>query len=201
MNVILQRQWCSHSSRTNFHRLLTPGAGNDATPFYVEIVEHHSYKSVAYLGNITFNEKSSSTEPQETPADCREVLGRMLTKLMGEPVTIAERIELYCPGCRLNGDVEFPRARYEEGTDTIRSVPENYCLIAWQDGQPIFDVDGATEAGFEEKNGISLLCRWRTICAKAHEAYTQPVNKPGTTEGKKWLAWLISEYRKYGHNV
>jgi hypothetical protein len=36
-------------------------------------------------------------------------------------------------------------ARYEIGTDTIRKIPENYCLIAWnENGDPIFDVDRAT---------------------------------------------------------
>jgi hypothetical protein len=36
-------------------------------------------------------------------------------------------------------------AHYEEGSNTIRKVPENYCLIAFgQDGNPRFDVDGAT---------------------------------------------------------
>jgi hypothetical protein len=36
-------------------------------------------------------------------------------------------------------------ARYEEGTQTIRKVPENYCLIAFDDNRtPRFDVDAAT---------------------------------------------------------
>ncbi|MGV2887564.1 hypothetical protein [Paenibacillus taichungensis] len=36
-------------------------------------------------------------------------------------------------------------ARYEAGSNTIRKVPENYCLIAFdKDDQPKFDVDAAT---------------------------------------------------------
>lgn len=36
--------------------------------------------------------------------------------------------------------------KYEESTNTIRKVPENYCLIHWDNkGSVHFDMDGATK--------------------------------------------------------
>lgn len=36
-------------------------------------------------------------------------------------------------------------ARYEAGSNTVRKVPENYCLIAFDgEGQPKFDAEAAT---------------------------------------------------------
>ncbi|MGO4497835.1 hypothetical protein AB4114_18305 [Paenibacillus sp. 2RAB27] len=42
-------------------------------------------------------------------------------------------------------NIQQAMAGYEEGCNTIRKVPENYCLIAFrEDDGPIFDVDAAT---------------------------------------------------------
>ena len=39
------------------------------------------------------------------------------------------------------------------------------------------------------------------ICPKAHEEFLKSHNqRPGLEKAKRWLAWLISEYRKYGLN-
>lgn len=35
---------------------------------------------------------------------------------------------------------------YQPYSDTIRKVPQNYCLICWdEENKPIFDLDGATK--------------------------------------------------------
>lgn len=215
MNLILQRQGVSNWLRTNYNHLLTPGAGNSAPPFYAEIQQCLPAKrtSPQFIARVRFQEKehrlpqAGRPQGQTYPSlnHCRRELAALLTRLTGETVTVDERVEMYChPG--VPGDIEFQRARYEEGSDTIRSVPENYCLIAFEassfkPSQPLFDVDAATSRESDVQNGITLYCHWQTICRKAYDAYLQPVNQPGTPHGKAWLAWLISEYRKYGYNA
>lgn len=45
----------------------------------------------------------------------------------------------------LNNSNYVVLARYEEGSNTVRKVPENYCLIKFDfDGEPQFDIDGAS---------------------------------------------------------
>lgn len=42
-------------------------------------------------------------------------------------------------------------AKYEEYSNTIRKVPENYCLVYWnEEGKACFDMDGATK-GYRNK--------------------------------------------------
>lgn len=202
MNIILQRQGVSHNLRTNYGRLLTPGIGNDCPPFHAEINHCHLGKSrpPGFVVEVTYAEKRHR-RPREpltsypAPGLARAALAELLTDLLGEPVTVDGAVEMYCYP-PTPGDIELARARYEPGSDTIRSVPENYCLVEWREGLPVFNTDAADEP----PNGphIHPNCYWRKICAAAHNAYLQPVNRPGTEHGKRWLAWLISEWRKYG---
>jgi len=125
-------------------------------------------------------------------------LGRRLNRL----VRISPQVELYCP-CDvpvydyLKSDVEFARARYDAQTDSICSVPEDRGLVSWPKGdlqRPRFDTR-------REGAHIPVDCRWQTICPKAHEEFLKTHNqRSGPEHAKCWLAWLISEYRKYGLN-
>ena len=125
-----------------------------------------------------------------------------LGKRLNRPVHIRPQVELYCP-CDapvydyLKNDVEFARARYDPQTDSIRSLPNDRRLVSWPKSnlrQPRFH---APEDGVH----VPADCRWRTICPKAHEEFLKNHNqRSGPERAKRWLAWLISEYRKYGLN-
>jgi hypothetical protein len=125
-----------------------------------------------------------------------------LGKRLNRPVHIRPQVELYCP-CDapvydyLKNDVEFARARYDPQTDSIRSLPDDRRLVSWPKSnlrQPRFH---APEDGVH----VPADCRWRTICPKAHEEFLKNHNqRSGPERAKRWLAWLISEYRKYGLN-
>ena len=65
---------------------------------------------------------------------------------------------------------------YEEYTNTIRKVPQNYCLICWdQNGIAIFNLDGATK-DYRNKVKIAYL-NWLSL----------------ETEDKNLLAELVAE--------
>lgn len=212
MNVILQRQGWGKTLRTNGNKLLTPGAGNDRLPFHAEI---NDWQDKGWFVEITHGEDRYTLPhanldcPRELYASvktAKKALADKLTELMGQPVTVDERTEAYfirrdtdkTSYPYVMADVEFQRARYEERTNTIRSVPENYCLISWPNGDinaPVFNVDAATDEGED----VHPSCRWRSVCAKAHDCFLQTVNQSyGPVDSKRWLAWLITEWRKYG---
>ncbi|MEK4025472.1 hypothetical protein [Sporosarcina sp. FSL W7-1283] len=71
-------------------------------------------------------------------------------------------------------------AKYEGYTDTIRKVPENYCLVYWDDeGKAHFDMDGATK---EYRN-------------KIEQGYKNWIEKD-SWEQKEFLAHFVSEELK-----
>ena len=209
MRIILHRHGTVDWFETQYKTLLTPGTGTDRPPFYLTLHQtspHYRGKGggtmPSWIGEVSYQDVRHRLPPQPLTsfpslAHLRQEAECLLTRLLGEPVEIAPEIELYCHPPH-PGDIEFPRARYEEATDTIRSVPENYCLISFTPAGPSFDVDAATHPDADAANGIPPQCAWRTVCRAAHGYYLHPVNHPGTPQGKRWLAWLISEYRKYG---
>jgi hypothetical protein len=72
-------------------------------------------------------------------------------------------------------------AKYEEYTNTVRKVPENYCLIHWDDeGTAHFDMDGATKV-------------YRDKIEDAHEAWItlDPYNDKESLVD--FVEWALSE--------
>ena len=216
LTITLQRQGISASLRTQPHMLMTPGPGN-SNPGFSLIIQAVASGTAWFLDlaiggrhvRVFANGQESDwrrnrqvpqpfTDLELAKRAAEEELGRPLNR----PVRISPQVELYCPSDApvydyLKSDVEFTRARYDAQTDSICSVPEDCRLVGWPKGdlqRPRFHIpkDGAH---------IPADCRWQTICPKAHEEFLKAHNqRSGPEKAKRWLAWLISEYRKYGLN-
>lgn len=218
LTITLQRQGISASLCTQARMLMTPGPGNSnpgfsviiqavpsGTAWFLDLAVGGRHERVFANGcgqesdwrrNRQVPQPFTDLELAKSAAE--EELGRRLNR----PVRISPQVELYCP-CDapvydyLKSDVEFARARYDAPTDSICRVPEDCCLVSWPKGnlqRPRFHCprDGAH---------IPVDCRWRTICPKAHEEFLKAHNqRSGPENAKRWVAWLISEYRKYGLN-
>ena len=217
--ITLQRQGISASLRTQPHALMTPGPGNSnpgfslviqavpsGTAWYLDLAIEGKHERVFangcgdhpywYRRNI-YRERP---EPFTDLGMAKRAAEEELSKRLNRPVSICPQVELYCP-CDapvydyLKSDVEFARARYDAQTDSIRSVSDDGCLVSWPKNnvlQPRF-------CALKEGAHIPADCGWPTICTKAHEEFLKSHNqRPGLEKAKRWLAWLISEYRKYG---
>lgn len=207
-HVILQRQGTGPTIRTAPRPLLTPGNGSTYPGFYAELTPIKNPGFFHWEIHWRDRDKeppddyhwSSGCYETACPIEAREKLADEVHYLLGKTVTFDPRIEAYCPPFT-EGDIEFARACYEPETDTIRTFPENYCLVHWTKGKAHIDADAATDdADQHPKAG------WR-ICATAalgrydsHLTMEQRNHSPEDAElrTKRWLAWLISEYRKYG---
>jgi len=219
--VTLQRQGISASLRTQPHTLITPGPGNSnpgfslviqavpsGTAWYVDIAISGKHEKVFANGCGDHSNWYRRSAYREKPAlftdleAAKRAAEEELSKRLDQRVRISPSVELYCP-CDaliydyLKTDVEFARARYDAQTDSIRSVPDDQCLVNWRKRnlrQPRFHTP-------EDGAHIPPDCRWRTICPEAHEEFLKTHNQRlGPENAKRWLAWLISEYRKYGLN-
>jgi len=216
--ITLQRQGISASLRTQPHMLMTPGPGNSnpgfslviqsvpsGTAWFLDLAIDGKYERVFANGcgdQAHWYGKRLRPEPFTDLEKARRAAEEELSKRLNRPVSICPKVELYCP-CDapvydyLKSDVEFARARYDAQTGSIRSVPDDCHLVSWPKGnlqQPRF---------YTPKDGVHIpaVCRWRTICPKAHKEFLKTHNqRPGLEKAKRWLAWLISEYRKYGLN-
>lgn len=219
LTITLQRQGISASLSTQPHALMTPGPGNSSpgfslvlqavpsgTAWYLDLAIDGKHEKVfangcgdqsCWYGRNVYRERPELFTNLEMAKRAAEV---ELGKRLNRPVHIRPQVELYCP-CKvpfydyLESDVEFARARYDAQTDSIRSVPDGRCLLSWPKNDllhPRFHrpADGAH---------IPAACRWQTICSKAHQEFLKTHNqRPELERAKRWLAWLISEYRKYG---
>ena len=218
LTITLQRQGISASLRTQPHALMTPGPGNSSpgfslvlqavpsgTAWYLDLAIDGKHEKVFANGcgdQSDWHGKWERPRPFTDLELAKRAAEEELSKRLNRPVHIRPQVELYCP-CDapvygyLKNDVEFARARYDAQTDSIRSVPDDRRLVSWPKSnfrQPRFH---APEDGVH----VPADCRWRTICPKAHEEFLKSHNQRcGLERAKRWLAWLISEYRKYGLN-
>lgn len=174
--------------------------------YYVEICYPESWPVISKRGQIAFSNDASTLYSDLSTA--RTVIAREIKRIFNLAIEIEDYIEAYMyydnwtikDRPYLKNDVYFNvQARYEEGSNTVRKVPENYCLIAWEGSvwdfqtgkmttgdlnSPKFDVDAAT-------------LPWRSICEQAHNEFVKSHNQRNSDkENKEWLAWLISEYIK-----
>lgn len=82
-------------------------------------------------------------------------------------------------------DVFLSPLRYEPGSDTIRHVPTNYCVVAFEDGlfaKPVLDIDAA--AGFlRPAVEDALKCGFHHCDTRYGDDYC-----------KRRLAWLAGRY-------
>jgi hypothetical protein len=115
-------------------------------------------------------------------------------KQFSEVVHIAAVTERYCyedntyDYCR--EDVYLTPCIYETGSDTIRLVPENYCLVAFgfEGSKELLETDAAT-------------AEYLPVLQECYEDYLKEkqlnCNKNKTAvELKGWLCWLIGETLK-----
>ena len=218
LTLTLQRQGISASLRTQPHALMTPGPGNSSpgfslvlqavpsgTAWYLDLAIDGKHEKVFANGCGDQSDWYGKWERPKPFTDlelAKRAAEEELGKRLNRPVHIRPQVELYCP-CDapvydyLKSVVEFARARYDPQTDSIRSLPDDRRLVSWPKSnlrQPRFN---APEDGVH----VPAECRWRTICPKAHEEFRKSHNpRCGPERAKRWLAWLISEYRQYGLN-
>ena len=218
LTITLQRQGISASLRTQPHALMTPGPGNSSpgfslvlqavpsgTAWYLDLAIDGKHERIFANGcgdHSDWRVKRPRPEPFTNLEEAKRTAEEELSERLNRPVSISPKVELYCPSDfplydYLESDVEFARARYDAQTDSIRSVPDDRRLVSWPKGkvrQPRFRTP-------EDGAHIPADCRWQTICPKAHEEFLKSHNQRcGLERAKRWLAWLISEYRKYGLN-
>lgn len=112
-----------------------------------------------------------------------------LAERTGQNLTFAKEVLAYAyasVGTQLEqSDLFFSPLRYEASTDTIRHVPTNYCVVAFEDGkfsQPVFDVDRA--AAFLQPAVAKALKVGFHDCDRRN----------GDDYCKRRLAWLAGEY-------
>jgi len=112
-----------------------------------------------------------------------------IQKYTGEKLTFAKDVLAYAyasAGTNLEQtDVFFSPLRYEASTDTIRHVPSNYCVVAFNEGdfaQPILDVDRAAQ--FLQPAVSKALKTGFHDCDR----------KLGGEYCKRRLAWLAGSY-------
>ena len=109
---------------------------------------------------------------------------------IGADLRFAHSTLAYCYASLGGGEIEkddvfLSPLRYEVGSDTIRHVPTNYCVVAFEDGQfskPIFDVDRAA-------SGL------QPAVTKALQRGFHSCNlRLGDDHCKRRLAWLAGAY-------
>lgn len=149
----------------------------------------------------------------ERPATFEELCAhveKQLTAYFGEPVEVRRTIEAYCYYTQKDKEI-WPhiasdvytntQAVYCAYSDTIRKMPENWCLIAWTDAEynkPNFG--GCSKPGTPAHVDFDIdpaTAQWRELCVKAHNEFAKSHNQRNSDrENKEWLAWLLSEYIK-----
>ena len=91
----------------------------------------------------------------------------------------------FCYGNPVKGDVYVSPVRYESGSDTIRHVPTNICLVKFDGGEfskPILDFDAASAP-------------WRDHISKALDGIVHSRDIAcGDDHCKRMLAWLAGRY-------
>lgn len=203
--LVLRRRGSTSTLESAAHKLLTTGVGSDAPGFHLELREYRRGESWTIhlkIGDHTFD------HPERHITNWQKALPRNLDEamVMAEVMLMAGTHKEYAisrtPEAYYYNDEppyqQLARCMYEEATDTIRTLPENYCLICWEDGdirKPIFHLDAATA----DKPGIPEECQWRTVAKAAHDCFlAEHIRRDDPINSKRWLAWIASEYRKYG---
>ena len=167
--------------------------------YHVEVLQTLPRDTTTGLNdyNILLTTNPAQGLPQ-TMDDVRSLIIASIADKLQREVEILPQIEAYMYYSdrykelwpRIATDVYMNvQATYETYSNTIRKQPENYCIIAWEDGditKPIFDVDAAQKP-------------WRDIAQRAHAEFIKSHNqKNSDRENKEWLAWLISQWIKDG---
>jgi hypothetical protein len=193
--IYLRRQGISTELNTNNYQTRP---ADKRPPFSIRIAPTRNGHSLEITGKYFIGDKGGyidfgtdkGNDNTMTIADCKRLAELAVKKLLNMDITISEKDEAYGPGPNVypyqNTDIHLATAVYEPYTDTIRMLPENYCLIAWNaDKTPNFDVDNAV------KEGTKLITRF------AHEEYLKEHNQRSSDEANKiWLAWFVSEMLK-----
>ena len=156
--------------------------------------EHSRYWKDDHAGQIAWRYKGEvPLTIAEAKAKALRTIRRIVNPDEWPDWKFADRVEAYMYYSEadyriwphLKDDIFIQAARYEPETDTVRHVPSNVCLIAFE---------GPTEARFD----IDSASRpYRESAERAYKYFLQPVNqRMGERDAKGWLAWLTSEYIK-----
>lgn len=129
------------------------------------------------------NEKRGHTEAR-----------KVIKQLTGVTVELSKDVEHYMYDNAANlriwpylaDDVYVAACVYEAGSNTIRHVPTNICLIAFGEtlDDAVFDMDAANEP-------------YRELAKKAYKEFCKEHNqRDSERDNRGWLAWILSEYIK-----
>lgn len=120
---------------------------------------------------------------------------KRLSEHLGREISIAPEVEAYCYaslGCAAveREDVFFSPLIYQPSTDTIRHVPTNYCVVAFDDGkfdQMRLDVDRAAAPYLE------------AVQQARKDGFHSCDTARGDDYCKRRLAWLAGAYIMKAH--
>jgi hypothetical protein len=166
--IYLRRQGSSGNFNTN---------NNLSLPFHINIQDNRLTISgndltLFKIGPLSFEE-------------CKAMAVAKVKEHFDIDIEISSQIEAYIPHNGCNNDIYLATCIFETYSNTIRSIPENYCLICWENddiNRPVFNMDGAVTEDI------------RNLCREAHAEFLKPHNQRKTDqENKTWLCWYISE--------
>ena len=122
-------------------------------------------------------------------------------EIFGIDIGFSDYVEAYCyiknPIDKFRNDIYMACAKYEEESDRIIMVPEDYCLIAWEDGRMNRNI--AIHKKLKPKFLVDsdVPVHIRALAKKAHTEFLKDHNQENSDfHNKGWLAWLLSEYIK-----
>lgn len=124
-----------------------------------------------------------------SPKDGQAAVEALIAERTGAQLRFGKETMAYCyasAGTQLEQpDLFFSPLRYEPGSDTVRHIPTNYCVVAFQEGRfatPILDLDRAASS-------------MRPAVEKAlRQGFHSCDTRLGDDHCKRRLAWLAGCY-------
>ena len=203
LKVRLQRQGVSSTLRATFNP-----CPHDQI-WHIQIMEHFGAGGVlvelsrpncftCHPGLLESGQIAASN--RKTFRNCRTIeagkaVALQLIAGQGMAVRFADRVEAYCYSSesdlvaypRVATDVYLAACYYDETADVVQTA-HGLQLVAFSPNYP----DGTP--GMQDK--AVAAGPYAKPVQQAHKEYLKKHNKPGSLDGKAWLAWLISEYIK-----
>jgi len=199
---ILQRQGCSCTFNTNNHQ-------NDKSDYFIELANipmRNDKNPNGYRVELSYSDNFEKWGKQNGQLafvsdkllplnEARILAEQKIKELFDDEIIISDTIEKYCFDFGIGretskDDVFFSCCVYEKYSDSIRLIPENYCLVAFgsEGTKDFLEMDKATE------KYLPLL----ELAIKDYEREKgYACNKNKSEEYLKgWLTWLISERLK-----
>jgi hypothetical protein len=201
-NVYAEVHYIAPTTTTTKPRVTTPAGYNVELVAVTRPADDTRFNEYKVLSHVWKHDERPTTFEEL----CAHV-EKHLAAYFGEPVEVGRFIEAYCYYSdaekriwpHITSDVFVDvQAVYCAYSDTIRKMPENWCLIAWNDAEyntPNFG--GCSKPGTSANVNFDVdpaTAQWRELCVKAHGEFAKSHNqRHSDRENKEWLAWLLSE--------